>query len=295
MLRDKKYMPYLLIAPAILILILLSYLPLPYAFYLSVHTTVPVTGQQVYVGMENFTKLFKLSNFWESLRNTFQYTAMCTGIMLLSGTLMALAINSGIRGRSSYLTILFIPWVISDIVVSTTWKFMFNVDFGLLNYLFSNLGLRPSDLLTKPKLAMWGICVVTLWKTLAYSTLLLVAGLQNISKEYTEASRIDGCSARGTLWYVTLPLLRPTLLIVALLYIISCINQSGLILVLTNGGPLRSTETLALYLYKQAFLNYQLTNTAAMSIVLATINSAIVILYFVVNRLSSKGGNPLAQ
>lgn len=290
----KSYVPYLLIAPAILILIVFSYLPLPYAFYLSVNKTMPITGEQVFVGLDNFKTLFKLSNFWESFGNTMRYAVMCTCIMVVFGTLVALAINSGLKGRSTYLTILFIPWVISDIVVSTTWKFMFNADFGVLNYLFSPLGIRPSDLLTKPALSMWGVCVVTLWKTLAYSTLLMIAGLQNISREYTEASKIDGCSALGTLWHITLPLFKPTLLIVALLYIISCINQSGLILVLTNGGPLRSTETLALYLYKQAFINYQLTNTASMSVILALINSAVVIVYFAINRVITKGGNPLA-
>jgi len=288
---DKKYMPYLLAAPAVLILLVFSYAPLPYAFWLSVHKMVAATNEQIYVGMENFTTLLANKNFWESFNSTWRYVVICTCTMVVVGTLVALTLNTRIRGVSAYLTILFIPWVISEIVVSTTWRFMFHPDFGLLNYIFSPAGLKPSNLLTRPNLAMWGVMIVTIWKTLAYSTLLLLAGLQNISHEYTEASRIDGCGALGTFWYITLPLFRPTLMIVALLYIIGCINQSGLLLTLTNGGPLRQTETLALYLYKQAFINYQLTKTASMSIVLAGINSTVVIIYFLLNRAVAGDGD----
>ena len=288
---DRKYMPYLLVAPAILILITFSYAPLPFGFWLSVHKMIPATGEQVYVGLENFRTLLTNKNFWQSFTSTWQYVFVCTFVMLAVGTMVALALNTRIRGVSAYLTILFIPWVISEIVVSTTWRFMFHPDFGLLNYIFSPLGVRPSDMLVKPNLAMWGVAIVTLWKTLAYSTLLLLAGLQNISYEYTEASRIDGCNALTTFWYIILPLFRPTLMIVALLYIISCINQSGLLLTLTNGGPVRQTETLALYLYKQAFINYQLTKTASMSVILAAINSAVVIIYFILNHTVAKAGD----
>ena len=190
-----------------------------------------------------------------------------------------------------YISIMFVPWVISDVVTGATWRWLLNPDFGLADYILSPLGVKASDLLSKPAFALVGIVIVTIWKSLAYSTLLLLAGLQSISKDYIEASKLDGCSSFATFWYVTMPLMKSTLFVVGLLSVINCMNQSGFILVLTRGGPLRSTETLALYLYKEAFLNYHLTNAASLSIIMAGFNIIIVLLYFFVSKANRLGGD----
>lgn len=285
--QDKKVIPYILISPAILILLVFSYLPTPYAFVLALSKIELGTGKMTFNGLDNFKTILQDRNFWESFGNTFTYTFAATAALLVFGLILAIIFNSGVRFSTFYLTILFIPWVVSEVITGSTWKWLFNADFGLLNYMFKPFGLKPSVLLIKPALALIPIILVTLWKNLSYTTLLLLAGLQGISKEYIEAARIDGCSPVQTFRYITLAILKPTMVVVGLLLIIGCMNQTGVILVLTNGGPLRSTETLSVFMYKEAFLNYHLSNAASIAVILALINVIIVFAYFKISKANS--------
>ncbi|MEG1926594.1 MAG: sugar ABC transporter permease [Ruthenibacterium sp.] len=273
----------LFLGPAMLVLLVYSYLPTPYALYLSM-TESTTSGKQSFIGLENYARLFRDSDFWESCGNTFWYALMCTVIMIFLGIIMAIILNRKVRGSSFYISVMFVPWVISDVVVGATWRWLFNPDFGVLNYLFSWTGFRMSDLIAKPKYVMIGIMIVTVWKMLAYTTILLLAGLQSISNDCIEAARIDGCNAWGIFWKIIFPNFSSTILVVTLLTVINCINQSGMILILTNGGPIRASETLALYLYKEAFRNYQLNSAASLSMVLAVVNIAIAIIYLFLSK-----------
>ena len=286
--KKKSVLPYFLVAPVCLVLLLFSYLPFPYTLYLSLNTVTPITGEMEFVGLDNFRMILKDGNFWESMRNTGYFVVAATAAVIILGVLTALVLNSKIKGTNLYMTILFIPWIVSDVVAGFSWKWLLNADFGILNYLFEPLGLKPSNLITQPELVMIAVIIVTVWKMLAYSTILLLAGLQNVSNDLLEAAKLDGCSGWQAFWYITFPIFSPILLVTVLLDMINFISQSGMILVLTNGGPLRSTETLALYLYKEAFANFHLTNASAISMALAVINIAVVVIYFIANRQSRK-------
>lgn len=286
--KKKTILPYLLVAPVFIILLLYSYLPFPYTLYLSVNRAMPITGELQFVGFDNFKTILRDGNFWESMRNTVYFVLVATLIVIVLGIIVALILNSKIKGTSIYMTILFIPWIVSDVVAGFSWKWLLNADFGVLNYLFEPIGLRVSNMITKPQYAMLAVIMVTVWKQLAYSTILLLAGLQNVSNDLIEASKLDGCSAWQSFWRITLPIFSPILLVTILLDMIQFLSQSGLILVLTNGGPLRSTETLALYLYKEAFTNFHLTNASAISMVLAVINITVVFVYFYTNKKSKE-------
>lgn len=284
--KKKSYLPYFLVAPVFCILLLFSYLPFPYTVYLSSQNVMPGTGEMEFVGLKNYKMIFKDPNFWESMRNTGYFVIVATIVVIVLGVIVALILNSKIKGMGVYMTILFIPWIVSDVVAGFSWKWMLNADFGVLNYLFEPLHLKVSNLITKPEYAMIAVIMVTMWKQLAYSTILLLAGLQNVSKELLEAAKLDGCSGFQAFWYITFPIFSPILLVTTLLDIINFISQSGMLLVLTNGGPLRSTETLALYMFKEAFTNFHLTNASAISMVLAVINIMIVFIYFYINKKS---------
>lgn len=284
--KKRTLLPYFLVAPVFLLLLLFSYLPFPYTLYLSFHEAAPVTGEMSFIGLDNFRMIFKDANFWESMKNTGYFVLLTTLVVIVLGIMIALILNSKIKGTGFYMTILFIPWIVSDVVAGFSWKWMLNADFGILNYLFEPVGIRVSDMINRPELAMLAVVMVTVWKQLAYSTILLLAGLQNVSADLIEAAKLDGCSGWQAFWKITFPLFSPILLVTILLDMINFISQSGLILVLTNGGPLRSTETLALYLYKEAFLNFHLTNASAISMVLAVINIVVVVVYFYMNKKS---------
>ncbi len=284
--KKRTLLPYFLVAPVFLLLLLFSYLPFPYTLYLSFHEAAPVTGEMSFIGLDNFRMIFKDANFWESMKNTGYFVLLTTLVVIVLGIMIALILNSKIKGTGFYMTILFIPWIVSDVVAGFSWKWMLNADFGILNYLFEPVGIRVSDMINRPELVMLAVVMVTVWKQLAYSTILLLAGLQNVSADLIEAAKLDGCSGWQAFWKITFPLFSPILLVTILLDMINFISQSGLILVLTNGGPLRSTETLALYLYKEAFLNFHLTNASAISMVLAVINIVVVVVYFYMNKKS---------
>lgn len=273
----------LFLGPAMLVLLLYSYLPTPYALYLSM-TKPTISGHQNFIGFENYIRLFRDSDFWESLQNTAVYTVFCTITLVVLGIIVALILNRKIRGTSFYISVMFVPWVVSDVVVGATWRWLLNPDFGILNYLFSWTGFRMSDLVAKPQYVMIGIVIVTVWKMLSYTTILLLAGLQNISHDCIEAAHMDGCNAWKVFWKIIFPNFFGTILVVTLLIVVNCINQSGMILILTNGGPIRASETLALYLYKEAFRNYQLNSAASLSMVLAIINFGVAAIYMFVNK-----------
>ena len=282
--RRKLVRPYLFLLPTLLILIVYSYLPVFYGIFLSFQDMNPGTGEMKFAGLKNYSRILQDAALGERIKNTLVYVVGATAVVVVFGLIVASILNSKIRGTSFYLTILFIPWVLSDVVVGNTWTWLFNPDVGVLKYLFEPLGIDPSILLNNPKYAMFGVIIVTLWKMLAYNTILLLAGMQNLSKDYIEAAQLDGCTGMQLKRYIVLPILTPTIITVILLSIINCISQTGMILVLTNGGPLTSTQTLAVLLYKEAFVNFNFSSATAMSMVLAVINIAIVLVYLRLTR-----------
>lgn len=284
--KKKTKLPYLLVAPVMILLLLFSYLPFPYTLYLAVNETKPITGELQFVGLKNFQRLLKNGDFWESLRNTGYYVIVTTVLVIVLGVIVALILNSKVKGTSVYMSILFVPWIVSDVVAGFCWKWLFNPDFGLLNAVFEPLGIRASNLLTRPQYAMLCLILVTIWKQLAYSSILLLAGLQNVSNDLLEAAKLDGCNGWQSFFRITFPIFSPILLVTVLLDMINFISQSGLALVLTGGGPLRSTKTLALYLYDEAFDNFKLTNASAISMSLAVLNILVVCIYFYANKKS---------
>jgi len=282
--KTNSKLPYLFIAPAALLLFLFSYLPMPYSAYLSFQKIDIATGKYVFAGLENWSRILRDKNFWESCSNTFWFALLYTVIMLILAVIVALILNSKIKGASFYLTVMFIPWVISEVIVGYTWKWLLNPDYGVLNYLLGPFGIKASSLISDTTYALLGAVIVYVWRSLAYTTILVLAGLQAVPNDCLEAASIDGCNKWKTFTKVIFPILSPTILIVTLLNIINAISQSGIILVLTKGGPVRATETLALYLYKEAFINYQFSGAATMSIVLTVINLLIVAAYLYLNK-----------
>lgn len=284
MIASKSKFPYLLIAPAILILIALSYLPMPYGIFLSLNESQIGTGDFTYVGLSNYISLFSSGDFWESFANTAKYAFGYTLLTIVLGLVFALVFNREVGGCGFYMTIIFIPWVVSEVVAGLTWRWLLNENFGILNYIFQPLSLKPSILLSEPKLAIIGLTLVSIWKNIAYAMILILAALQGIARELIEASKIDGCSSIKSFRYVTLPMLKQSLLVLALLSMVGAINQTGTTLVLTKGGPVRATETLSMFMYREAFLNYHLNNASSISVVLAIINILIAVAYFRISR-----------
>jgi len=280
MTRSARKVPYYYFIPAVGILLFLSYFPMPYALYLSMTQKRPGAGTIEFIGLDRFYQLFRDRDFTESLLNTVKYAFGETFLLMIAGLVLALMFDRSLKLKGLYMTIVFIPWVVSEVVAGWTWRWMFNPDFGLLNYMFGFTGWKVSDLLQSPNGAMLVAILVAVWRNAAFSMVIILASLQSISREMIEAAKIDGCTYLRTLTSIVLPLIRPTLAVLTLLLLINAVNQTGTLLVLTNGGPVRATETLSLFMYREAFFNYRLNNAASLVVVLGLINVLIAVVYF---------------
>src|SRR4030095_4323281 len=199
----------------------------------------------------------------------------------LLGLGLALLLNSQIRGRSVFRATLLVPMMLPAVVVGVVWRLMLNPNFGAINGTFKGFGLNTESLTwtASPRLALLSVIIVDIWQWTPFVFLVLLAGLQAIPQEPYEAARIDGSSPWQTFRYVTLPLLKPAILIALLLRTMDLLRVFDQIFILTEGGPGFATETISLYIYRTAFRFFDFGYAAAMSFVLLAVTNVISVLY----------------
>ncbi len=279
--RDKKFFrwreksfPYLLVAPAVAVLLALSIYPLLYIIKISFQTG---SGEGVRWSLANFTRLFSDSFFRDALLHTLIYAAVALTAEFLIGLGLALLVDRPLRGRSVFRAALLIPMMLPSVVVGVVWRLMFNPSFGAINGTLKSLGANTDDLTwtASPALALISVICVDVWQWTPFMFLILLAGLQSIPQEPYEAAMVDGASWRQTFFHVTLPLLRPAILIALLLRTMDLLRVFDQIFILTEGGPGFATETVSLYIYRAAFRFFDFGYAAAMSFVLLVLTNAI--------------------
>lgn len=249
----RRWVAMALITPALLFFLVLTVYPLLRSLILSFfYTDYGFTGAK-FVGLENYIELFSNSFFRRATWNTVFFTFMATMSEVALGLGLAVLVNRRFPGRGFVVPALVAPYVLSNIVAAAVWRAWFHYDFGFLNNLLRAGGLSPVAWLFDPDLALYSVVLVDLWQTAPLPFLILLAGLQGISPEIYEAASIDGASGRQVLWRIVLPLIRPHLLLAALLRSIDSFKIFGKIYALTGGGPGNATETLSLYVYRLGF------------------------------------------
>ena len=248
---------FLLLAPALAILLLFIYYPAAYVFRLSFFKWDLISPQQTFVGLENYHRLLsKSSDFWPSIFRTLQYGVIYLSISLVVGLFLAVALNR-IRFLSSFFqSLYFIPSVTSISVVSVVWSLIYNPQIGPLNKFLTLLGVSKSALpvwLSDPKLAIPSLAVIGAWQSMGFITLLFIAGLRNIPTTYYEAAAVDGANNWKSFWRITLPLLSPVLFFVIFMLIINSFQVFGVVAIMTQGRPLGTTNVILYYIYQQGF------------------------------------------
>ena len=274
---DRR-LPYLFLAPAVAVLLSLSIYPLIYS--LSVSLQVEST-KGVRWSFGNFQRLLSDNFFLSAMGHTFIYAAAALVCEFLLGLGLALLLNSRIRGRALFRASLLVPMMLPPVVVGVVWRLMLNPDFGAINGTLKGFGFN-TDALTwtaSPRLALLSVIVVDIWQWTPFVFLVLLAGLQAIPQEPYEAAKIDGSSRWQTFRYVTLPLLKPAILIALLLRTMDLLRVFDQIFILTEGGPGFATETISLYIYRTAFRFFDFGYAAAMSFVLLAITNVISVVY----------------
>jgi putative chitobiose transport system permease protein len=251
-LRQVNWAPYLFLAPALFVLGVTVFLPALQAFYLSFTNYDPIAGTANWQGWTNFDRLFKDEVFWQTIRNTVVYLCGVVPILTIAPLLLAILVNQKLKGMSFFRAAYYVPVIISMVVAGIAWKFIY-AENGLLNQILAAIGIPAIPWLTSPGLTLFSVMVVTIWKGLGYYMTIYLAGLQSIPADLYEAAAIDGSDRYTKHWDITIPLMRPYLLLVAVISAISATKIFEEVYVMTQGGPRNSSKTVVYYLYQQGF------------------------------------------
>ena len=249
--REQKT-GWLLVAPALVILLLVYAYPILRAFWLSFFTqNLGTQLQPEFSGLANYGRMMGDGRFWQSLWNTTIFTSIALAFELTLGMGIALVLNRAFRGRGFVRTIAILPWALPTAIMALAWTWIFNDQFGILNDILLRLGLIEEGInwLGDPTLAMMAVITADVWKTTSFVSILLLAGLQSISEDLYEAHAIEGATPWQSFRQITLPLLMPQILIAALFRFAQSFGVFDLVQVMTGGGPAGSTEMVSLYIY----------------------------------------------
>lgn len=234
------------------------------------------------VTLENYRRAILSWEFVETLRITLFYVFVSTGIALLLGLATAVLLDGSFHGRQFFSTLVIMPWAIAPVFASIIWMFLFDGQFGLLNYALLSVGVisEPISWLVDPVYAMWALIVTHVWKSYPFFTVMILAGLQAIPRNIYEAATVDGAGRIRQFRDVTLPGLRQVLVISGVLSLLSSFRDIETILVMTKGGPARMTETLAVRIYNENFEYFDVGVSSAMGVVGFLISLVSIVLFF---------------
>jgi multiple sugar transport system permease protein len=224
-----------------------------------------------FVGFANYAEAFRDPDVWSSLGNTVFFTVISCVPLVLVALAMALLVHSGLAGQWVWRLAYFAPYLLPVTVVTLIWTWLYQPDIGLGNQLLTSLGLEPVGWLSDESVAMWSVAALTVWWTVGFNFLLYLAALQSLPVTYDEAAALDGAGAWRRLWSVTLPQLRHTTVLVAVLQILASLKVFDQIYILTKGGPNGSTRPILEYVYDVGFTGYRLGYASAVSYVFFTI------------------------
>jgi multiple sugar transport system permease protein len=250
--------PYWFLAPTLLALVLGFGLPSIDVIRRSFLTGAIVGGNH-WAGLDNFRRLFASSEFWQAVRVTLTFTVGSVAGTIILGFAAAMLMQGTFRGRGVVRSILLVPWVMPLVPATLVWQWMFDYQYGCVNYLLKVLGISAHgvDWLNQPHTALASVLIVQVWRNFPFAAVMYLAGLQTIPSEQYEAARVDGANGAKIIWYITLPGLRQvTRMLILLVTIWSFGTSLTVILLLTSGGPANATQTLTLLSYSDAFARY---------------------------------------
>lgn len=269
--------------PAVLLIFGLSIFPAAWAFLLSLQAWNGFSDP-TFVGPQNYQDLVSDADLWEALRHTIFYTALFVPASLFSGLWLAVALNRKIRFIGFYRTAIFVPFVASAAATGILSNYLFNPQFGFANNLFRALGLPPQGWLENPDQAMVVIALMSLWGNAAFTTVLYLAALQDMSPDLNEAARIDGANRWQAFWHVAWPQLAPVTVFTGIWQTIQAIQLFDLVYTTTRGGPLNATTTVVYYLWEAAFRKLEFGYGSAVAYVLFALTLLITVGVFVYSR-----------
>ncbi|MFD2044918.1 carbohydrate ABC transporter permease [Ornithinibacillus salinisoli] len=284
----SKWLPWLLLLPAIILIMGLTIYPLLYTFFLSFqHYDMYsiITGEAEWAGFSNYRETLSDPFFWTVTRNTVLFGLSCVGGTLLVGLSVALLLNTRFKGSKILGVVILIPWVFPAVAGGIVWKWMFNDQYGVINYFLTSIGLNTFDgyaWFNTSLTAFFVIFLMIVWQSFPFIAVSLLAGFQTIPHTLYEAAEIDGANGWQKLTRITLPMLKPLLLILFILSTIWDFKIFDQIYVMTEGGPAKSTFVLALYSWNEAInaLNFGMASAIAMLMFILLMIFIVIYVYF---------------
>lgn len=279
--RQYSILGMMLIAPTVIVFCAVIVYPLVSAIYLSLFNIFTPTLQGEWVGLDNYRTLLGKGEFWIALRTNIIWTVGTLTLQILFGVGMALVLHQNIWFRSLARSLILFPYFVSTVVAVLVWKWLFNDLYGIMNHLLITAGLTdfPIDYLGSMPNAMISVILVGAWKYFPFVVIAVLARLQTIPDQLYEAARIDGAGPISRFFDITLPQLREVLVVIIMLRAIWDFKEFDLIFLLTGGGPVTSTQTLPLLVYKEAFKLNQMGMASAYAVLMMLIMLVFMVLY----------------
>jgi len=278
---------YGMILPALIYLSLFYFYPIISAVNLSFQEYDISSGKNRFIGLANYFSIMSEDRFFNAIKNTFFFTFSCTSIELAIGMCLALLLNRDLRDKGLFRTLLLTPLMLTPVVYSLQFRWMYADQYGVINNILKGLGIAGPLWIADANIAMYSIMITMIWAATPFVMIVLLAGLQSIPPELYEAAQIDGASIWNTFKNITLPLLKPAILVVLLIRTMDAFKMFDIFYILTGGGPGFATEVLSIYIYKTAFSYLNLGKASALSCIMTLIISMIALVYIQLFRISS--------
>lgn len=266
--RDRAF-GWLVSAPGLAALFAVILFPVIWAFWTSLHDyTLIAPNFDTFLGAGNYQKAIEDGEFRHSMWLTGFFVTAVVLLEFLLGFAVALMLNRVERFKPVYYAILLCPLLMNPVIVGLIWRMFLHPQLGIVNYLLSLIGIPAVDWLGSTSIAIWTIVLVDIWHQVSFMIVLLLAGLAALPREPYEAARVDGASALASFWHITLPLMRPVIIVTLLIRAIFAVKTYDLIYIMTRGGPGVSTDFVSYFIYRTAFVSLNIGEASAMSIIL---------------------------
>lgn len=275
--RHKTILPWLLVSPYILHFLVFVAFPILFSLVLTFNKWNIISPME-YIGLANYSRILQDSLFWKAVGNTLIFLSIHIPLQIIVALALAEILNQKIKLRPFFRGAFFLPVIVSGVVVSILWQQLLGFDTGIFNRILTSIGLGRIGWLIDPNWAMPSIAIMATWKNVGLYIILFLVGLQTVPKAYYEAADLEGATKWQKFWHITLPMINPTIFMVVILSTIGGFSLFIEPYVMTGGGPLNSTLSAVLYIYKQAFFYYHMGYSATLGIFFAMIILFVIVI-----------------
>lgn len=276
-LQKKKWLPYLLVSPYLIFVLVFVAFPVLFSFFLTFNKWNIISPMK-FIGIDNYSRLFQDRLFWKAIGNTLKFLLLHIPLQLTVSLFLAYLLNQKMRAAAFFRASFFMPVIVSGVVVTILWQQLLGYDAGLINRILMGIGIHKIGWLVNPDVAIYSIAVMATWKNVGLYVILFLVGLQTVPTQYYEAAKMEGASRWQQFYHITLPMINPTIFMVVILSTIGGFSLFIEPYIMTGGGPLNTTLSAVLYIYKQAFQYYNMGYSATLGFFYALMIMTVVIL-----------------